>query len=405
MAWGGIIPGPGQLLRFGCLLHKQRNDKNMSNKKKNNKNGGQRSRAREAARARNEARFWFGADHIGFGSGDRPKAMGGRNTDSEPVVIPRKKEQVVEEDEVISVVTGDSGFASESWQIQPGQVGTFPWLSRIGVLYERYRFEYLEVYYKPMVSGYSTEGQTGKVVIAADYDAAGSPPSILREAETMDPHVDGMPYQEMHLSLATARLTPPGGLFVRPGNLPAGTDVKTYDAGRIYFCAAGTNSSATVGELRVRYKVRFFNPRLPESVPVIANHIWTHASNLVVATTSGAHTVIPFSSGNFNPNGLNLSVTAGVFTLPAGILKFALTWSFNHTGGTAPTVVKVHQYYNGVQITNNWTGQHQSGINGTGHTMYYERQAAEGDTIEWRYEVGGGGSPVGALEAFLNVNV
>lgn len=369
----------------------------------NNKNMGKKKIANNKGRAPpnnpNRERWWFGADNIGFGSGERPNKPKGRARGG--VYEPRKREQIVEEDEVIGVVAGDSGYSTVSYDLQPGVADTFPWLSQIAPLYERYKVEYMEVYYKPMVSGYSADGQTGKVVICADYDAAGSPPDTLAKAETVDPHVDCMPYQEMHLMLAPNRLTPSVGLFVRGGMVPLGTDIKTYDAGKVFIAVAGTNSTNTIGELRIRYKVRFMNPRLPESVAAPSNHIFSELY-YSAATLTGGPLVVPYSS--FVQNGLGLTVATGVIALPAGILRINAWFQFIHDGGTPPTVVQMFLLINGVAVQPDFK-EHDTAVQGASGVIPWIGTFQEGDTVALNYSIVGGGAPTCSLKARLFISV
>jgi len=149
-----------------------------------------------------------------------------------------------------------------------------------GSKFEYYRFRSLEFYFKPIVSPFADQGQKGKVILSADYDSASGDLQNYRQAETMNPHADGMPYQSIRLRLDPARLTPKEGKYLRTGNVPAGTDVKTYDAGQLYFCTQGCTNTDDVGELRVRYEVELINPRLPNAAPPPVNYTWSAYSML-----------------------------------------------------------------------------------------------------------------------------
>jgi len=231
------------------------------------------------------------------------------------------------EDEYIAEVIGPAtgaNFNVTSYPINPGQSGTFPWLSKQAVQWEKYRFNYLEFYYQREVSEFATAGTTGKVILGVDYDASDAPPSTKQQMEDTDPRVDGMPSDNIRLMLGARKmhaLYPT--LFVRPGGLPGSTDIKTYDAGNFNIATQGlAANTATVGELRVRYSVTL-------SVPVLESTSQAPANNQVAMfTNTGANgetahgnsvatgTILPFATTNFN--GIGAVNTAGKIVLPAG---------------------------------------------------------------------------------------
>lgn len=232
------------------------------------------------------------------------------------------------QDEFISLVNGVTSFAAVAFPIQPGLASTFPWLSKIAKLYERYVVEDMEFYFKPTVSPYAAGGQTGKVVLLADYDASSAPPETIQGAETTDPHVDGMPYETVTLRLDPRRLTPNGGKFTRDRFVP-GTDIKTYDAGNFYICVAGTAATSQIGELRVRYSVRFLNPRITEIALKPCNCAASFAIPDNTPETSGA--ILTGWSAYINP--LGITESGGVFTLPPGTYFISFAGTFSASSG------------------------------------------------------------------------
>jgi len=87
-----------------------------------------------------------------------------------------RNSRVVEEDEFIADVNGSTQFTTTAYPYNPGQVLTFPRFSKEAVLYEKYMTESIVFYYKRTVSEFSADGQTGKVILSFDYDAADAPP-------------------------------------------------------------------------------------------------------------------------------------------------------------------------------------------------------------------------------------
>lgn len=224
-----------------------------------------------------------------------------------------KSGQIIEQDEFVGLINGNTSFGSVAYSIQPGLAAVFPWGSKVANLYERYRILSCEFYYKPTVSPYAVGGQQGKVVLSIDYDAAEGPPTTIQEAESMDPHADALPYESLSLWADPARATPEGGKFVREGPV-AGTDIKTYDAGNLYVTVVGTANDGQIGELRVRYSFSLMNPRL-SAISVPPCRCVTTAT---IADGTAQVPLSPLTGWVLGDNPLGIAVVGEIFTLPAG---------------------------------------------------------------------------------------
>jgi len=233
---------------------------------------------------------------------------------------PRSKRGcTVQEDEFVTDLNGSVGYAVTQYAINPGQATTFPWLSKEASQWEKYHFEKLEFYYKPEVSQFATNGQSGKVIFMIDYDAADAPPADKQHAEDADPHVDGMPYQSFSLSADPREMFQRSDAkYVRPGGLPGSSDIKTYDAGNLFVSTVGNANTSLVGELHVRYIVHF-------SVPILENIVGAPMNNSVFWSSGTVTNSIASATATnllFNPtitNGLGVLTTANPFlTIPPG---------------------------------------------------------------------------------------
>jgi len=287
---------------------------------------------------------------LSMGSGDQSLAMSGngkkgRNMRSNTDLISLApgesngsqisgKGQVIAQDELVGQVSGSVSFQSTNWQFQPGLATVFPWLSQLAVLYMKYRVRRLRFYYKPLVSQYAALGQGGRIVLAYDYDAASTNLQTLQQAEGMSPHVDGMPYENLSLNIDVARIgmSRNAELFVRTGPNPAGTDIKTYDGGTVYFASSGLGGSGTIGELRVAYEIELKNPLLPNSIaPPINNNVWSYYGAAVpVALTTLITSIVSLDTVYIN--GLGITLSGGRLTMPSGIFRFDAICTFSASG-------------------------------------------------------------------------
>jgi len=239
-----------------------------------------------------------------------------------------RRMHIVEEDEYIADINGSVGFATTQYSINPGQSGTFPWMSKIASLFERYVFEKLEFYYRREVSEFATNGQAGKVLLSVDYDASDAPPTTKQQVEDTVPHVDGMPcIEEMVVHCDPRELLgfAISGRYVRPGAQPFGTDIKTYDAGNLFVSTYGNTNTSVIGELRVRYRCRMLVPVLESG----NSSSGQPGSQLLMTSVLGGETAaattvagLAFASST-NPviiaNNIGAVVAStGLITLPAG---------------------------------------------------------------------------------------
>jgi len=233
-----------------------------------------------------------------------------------------RRKMIIEEDEYIAEVTvaNQPNFNNTQYSVNPGQVGTFPWLSTIAARFEKYRFDYLEFYYKREVSEFATNGQVGKVIMSFDTDASDAAPATKQQMEDTDPHVDALPSENMRLVIPRAMLqTQLDSHYVRPGALPGNADIKTYDVGNLNVATQVIANNVAVGELHVRYRVEL-------SIPVLENAGGLGASQRVAffqATSpgeaAGATTVAKqMLFATASQNGLGVVNTAGSFVPPVG---------------------------------------------------------------------------------------
>jgi hypothetical protein len=118
------------------------------------------------------------------------------------------------EDEFIQNISGSTGFATTGFYMNPGQIATFPWLSTLAKQFEKYTVNSIEFYYKPLVSGFATNGQSGKVMLSFDYDASDTLPSSKIQVEDTHPHADCMPYEECYLALSSRELNQQDSKYV-----------------------------------------------------------------------------------------------------------------------------------------------------------------------------------------------
>jgi len=227
-----------------------------------------------------------------------------------------KRSQVIEEDEYIADVNGSVNFATTGFSINPGQSTVFPWGSRIAQLYERYTFEFLEFYFTSSVSGFATNGQSGVIVLSADYDAADAAPTTKQQVEDTSPHTDPcLPSTSVvALRLDPREMRTSDAKYVRFGAQPANTDIKTYDVGNLFVTTQGCANTTAIGELHVRYRVRLDKPVLEQAI--VQGGV-VHFSGIAPTTANNFAGATQQSGGSPTLTGITLGTNTIVF--PAAI--------------------------------------------------------------------------------------
>jgi len=260
-----------------------------------------------------------------------------------------RRTYTVTEDEFIATVNGSIAFAVTSFPINPGQAGTFPWLSKEASQWEKYKFNRLEFYFKPTVSAFNAQGQIGKLILGCDYDASDPPPTTKQQIEDTDPRADCMPYQECTLRLNPREMGPNSDAkFVRVGVPPARADIKTYDCGTLNVATSGNTGATEIGELRVRYSITFDVPVLESSTIAPRNY---SVSQFVSTAPEGLTTGVSYQMlmATVTTNGLGVINTAGSFVPPVG--NYLINVSAQFGTGTAYTTAALTLQKNNVNQT------------------------------------------------------
>jgi hypothetical protein len=193
-------------------------------------------------------------------------------------------------------------------------------LSKEAAQWEKWGVDSIEFYYKPEVSEYNTQGSQGKVLLSCNYDAADSPPTTKQQIEDTVPHADHLPCKIIRLKLDPHMLIDGSlGKYVRTGNLPGQADIRLYDGGNLFVSTIGCSSTATCGELHVKYRIWFAIPILPSSaLAAPANNSVSMFCSSSAESYSTVNTVQVLALATALTNGLSLVNTAGSIVLPAG---------------------------------------------------------------------------------------
>jgi len=234
----------------------------------------------------------------------------------------RMQSKIVTFEEELGVINGSVGFICNQYNLNPGQFNSFPWLSAEAKQWEKYRFKSLRYEYTPQVTEFSANG-VGSLVIGFDSDASDPPPNDLIHALNVKPRAYNLPCKKIVLNVPAKSMNLLNdGYFVRPGNLPGQTDIKTYDCGMINISTIDQANTSGCGILCVYYTVEFFIPILEPTVgPPQNNSVSQFAST--AGEAAGANNVpATMLMVGVSTNGLNVVNNGGTFTIPAGNFNF-----------------------------------------------------------------------------------
>jgi len=256
-----------------------------------------------------------GQSPIGARSIVGPGQRGISNVSGQNTQIPL--EQSFAGSESLGRFNGSASFTETQFPINPGQAGTFPWLSQEAKLWEKYEFDSLAFEFRTTINEFSANA-LGRVILGVDFDAADPPPSTRSQAEISRPVTAQAPYFNQKLTLRKVDMCDTVKRhYVRPGNLPGGADIKMYDVGNLNFGTDGNVNANEVGELWVHYTGKFFVQVLESAITAPNNNqvaLFSSTGNEAVTTT------VPKTLALATPvaNGIAAVNTAGSILLPEG---------------------------------------------------------------------------------------
>lgn len=339
------------------------------------------------------AKKWhFAVNDLSMGSADAPaKKRSEKKSRSIISLNPRSQQnsqsgmqvQRIQQDELIHTVDGQSTFNCVSWQIQPGLATVFPWLSKISILFQKYRVHNIRFYLKTLVSPLATLGQQGRAILSFDSDSSSTLLTSLQQAEAMEPHADGLPCDNIVLVAPSGRVGP---LWTRFGPVPSGTDIKLYDFGTLMLCTSGFGASGTFAELRVAYDIELMLPQLPsETRPTINFTASAFKSPVNTSLTTTVTVAVPLSLVGSVGNGLALDipVSGSMFTMPQGLFEVCCRVGFSNSA-TSVTFRGVYVFINSVQITDYDCVESGTSIGGGTLLASFVYSFNAGDTLEFK---------------------
>lgn len=276
----------------------------------------------------------------------------------QPSVVHTRKELV----KVYSVpATAVTEFdCSQAFTLNPGLVGTFPWISEISKNFELYKFRKLKITYEPGCP--ST--LSGMIAIVPAVDVYNKAPLNWQEAYAFENSVQGSLWRDMtcEFNLREGNLTNNTARFIRSDQVAG--DLKTYDTGLFWICTTGVAANTFLGTIFVEYTVELIEPVPPSANKgVVLKNLFLSSSNgqFTNVYTSPSSPVVPtelaMQTGGiiFSDDALTQQTFCKVVDVTAGSTSYKV---LKLARGTYRC--RLHWYVKAVPLT--FTGQHDADI-------------------------------------------
>jgi hypothetical protein len=165
---------------------------------------------------------------------------------------------IIKHSEYVADIDGSTGFATPlTLNCNPGLSASFPWLSQIANAYEKFCIKQIQYRYAPE----APTTVTGAVFLSPEYNPQDVAPVSKQETFQNEDTVRTVPWEPVVCKIPTKYLKVYNDYFVRPGNLPANQDLKTYDPLVLYVCTQGQANANLLGEIWVDYQIELINPQ------------------------------------------------------------------------------------------------------------------------------------------------
>ena len=204
----------------------------------------------------------------------------------------------------------------DSFELNPGNSRTFPWLSQIAVNFQEYSFKGIVFHYVP-TSGTAVSGASpslGSVMLQTSYRVTDSAPASKVEMLNEYCSNEVVPSEPMaHPIECDPKENPFNVMYVRSGDVPEGDAKLMYDLGVTHVAVTGQlpPGNNVLGDLWVTYEVELKKPIVHSNVTA------PYKSGSALVTTVGGPAALFTGTASFTGN-LSIGLSGNTVTLPKG---------------------------------------------------------------------------------------
>lgn len=183
------------------------------------------------------------------------------HTPSMPTRNGNVKQRISNCEYITDLTATGAAFRINTLALNPGAANTFPWLSKVASLYQKYKFEQLIFEFRSNSSDYAAAGPLGTVILAPVYNVLADIPQTKQQLEAYAHAVSSKPSNSLMCGVeCDPREDNIKWYYVRNSGAPA---TQFTDPGTFFTATNGLPSSTgSLGELWVHYTVKFDEPIL-----------------------------------------------------------------------------------------------------------------------------------------------
>lgn len=202
-----------------------------------------------------------------------------------------------------------------TFYINPGLKETFPWLSEMAGMYEKYTVKNLDIFY---LTSSSTQ-ERGKIIITPDYDVTDNPPTGQAAMLNTSGTKYGSFWEEIHCRIAPNKIHSLNKqLYVRDGSIPG--EPKSYDGVKVFITCPG-DGERLIGSLFIKYTIEFHSPQVkPPQVTTPFQRARYCEVGAQILPSGAANSFVEYGEQDYDTIGIE-QTGPGVFILPAGTYR------------------------------------------------------------------------------------
>jgi hypothetical protein len=191
---------------------------------------------------------------------------------------------VISHREFVADISGSTGFANQTFLLNPGNALLFPWLSTLALNYEQYEWLGLAFEFRSTCAFTSATGNLGAVIMATDYDVLDSDFTSKRAMEIADFSGSSSPVNSFyHFVECEPQQSVLRQMYVQQGNnhLLYPDDPRFSIPGRFQLGTQGMPSAFIIGELWVTYHVKFMRPTIAPTLNT-SQSLWARYQSIIL---------------------------------------------------------------------------------------------------------------------------
>jgi len=239
-------------------------------------------------------------------------------------------------------------YASSSMQIQafnvnPGLLQTFPWLSNLAANFQQYKMHGMLFCFQERASMTSAAVGLGTVVIATNYDTTAPAFQNSWEARNAQYATSTAPtVSAIHGIECAKSQNPVNEFYIRTGPVRTGTDQRLDDLCTTYVINEGQTGTGIIGEIWVTYDIELMKPRMIAELGGDALDTHYSLSNTTGADPLGSVTPSYLAGPlnvTFTPYNSGTTRTLTLNGIQEGLYLFTFNWILSAGAASNPGTV------------------------------------------------------------------